>query len=378
MKKTLIILLVLAVFIPNICFAGPGGFWGSSDSTVISNTAFDMTSWDGVTTIAPTKNAIRDYFYLLSQGYPFLDANATPNAIGKLLFDNTVTGLTGGAFEYMDKDGNVCYLMSVKTLPTVTGTVPTYNSSTQAITFEAQSGGVTGTATRVLFFDGDGNPVGDAGFEYNSETNILSVEGGVNVGATASPAIILDDSDSASETTDYKLGVNATDTGAGTEDVDIAEQIQIASTLTTIRAVNADGNYSVGTASMPLQVGANTNIVGEKKHLKFTIIDPTAVKTTDAEVCLIPLTDAAITFTKVTVTLDADPTTEFTGDLAYCDAFIGQANSTVINALDTEAGVLVDDSLTSGAVASGKCVYLILGAIDAATTQVSIDAEYNY
>ncbi len=35
-------------------------------TTLISNTAYDATTWDGVTTIAPSKNAVRDYFEALS------------------------------------------------------------------------------------------------------------------------------------------------------------------------------------------------------------------------------------------------------------------------------------------------------------------------
>lgn len=38
---------------------------GAAPSTLISDTAYDATTWNGVTTIAPTKNAVRDYLETL-------------------------------------------------------------------------------------------------------------------------------------------------------------------------------------------------------------------------------------------------------------------------------------------------------------------------
>lgn len=114
------------------------------------------------------------------------------------------------------------------------------------------------------------------------------------------------------------------------------------------------------------------------KHLIFTIWNPSAVQSDDNEVCLWPEVDADLTISKITITLDANGN-EIVGDLKYADTFIGLANSVVINAFDTTSGVLEDDTITSGAVAAGKCIYLSFdSAPDSAITQACFDIEYSY
>lgn len=65
------------------------------------------------------------------------------------------------------------------------------------------------------------------------------------------------------------------------------------------------------------------------------------------------------------VSFEADPTTEADLDLKYADAFIGVANSAVIDVLDTTAGVSSEDTnanINSGnAIANGKVLYLEFG-----------------
>lgn len=110
----------------------------------------------------------------------------------------------------------------------------------------------------------------------------------------------------------------------------------------------------------------------------FNVWNPNAVQADDSEVCLWPVTQAAITISKITVTLDA-ATNEVAGDLKYADAFIGLANPVVINTFDTTSGVRVDDSITSGAVPSGKCIYLSFDSAPAAAiTQMCVDIEFTY
>ena len=137
-----------------------------------------------------------------------------------------------------------------------------------------------------------------------------------------------------------------------------------------------------GTATAPITEGSiyhdtstNLNTIGDgavaqavqmktDSHVwSFSIIDPAG--TVGATPVLIPLKTAlpeAITITGINVTCDADPTTELTGDLKWADAFIGLGNAAVINDFDTAAGVRVDTSITSGSVASGKCLYLLFDA----------------
>jgi len=120
------------------------------------------------------------------------------------------------------------------------------------------------------------------------------------------------------------------------------------------------------------------NIKDEPKHMIFTIIDPLATQTEDNEICLWPVTPAALTITKIVVTLDA-AANEVAGDLKYADAFIGLANPVVINTFDTTSGVLADDSITSGTVASGKCIYISFdSAPNTAIHQMSVDITYDF
>lgn len=114
------------------------------------------------------------------------------------------------------------------------------------------------------------------------------------------------------------------------------------------------------------------------KHLIFTIWNPNAVQADDNEICLWPEVDADLTINKITVTLDGAGN-EIAGDLKYADTFIGLANPVVINVFDTSSGVLEDDSITSGAVAAGKCIYLAFdSAPNVAITQACFDIEYSY
>lgn len=50
----------------------------------------------------------------------------------------------------------------------------------------AVGGAITGTGTRVLFFDGADNPAGDAGFTYNKTTDTATLAGGLVAGTYAS------------------------------------------------------------------------------------------------------------------------------------------------------------------------------------------------
>jgi hypothetical protein len=65
------------------------------------------------------------------------------------------------------------------------------------------------------------------------------------------------------------------------------------------------------------------------------------------------------------VSFEADPTTEVDLDLKYANAFIGVASATVIDVLDTTAGVSSEDTdanINGGsAIANGKVLYLEFG-----------------
>ena len=117
------------------------------------------------------------------------------------------------------------------------------------------------------------------------------------------------------------------------------------------------------------------------QHLIFNIINPLATQTEDTQICLWPVTPAALTITKIVVTLDA-AANEVAGNIMYADTFIAFANDELINDFDTTSGVRSDDTMDAGhagAVPSGKCLYLIFdSAPNTAITQMCVDITYDY
>lgn len=127
-----------------------------------------------------------------------------------------------------------------------------------------------------------------------------------------------------------------------------------------------------------LSTADNTTIPGARQHFRITVVSPNAVFTADSVICLVPKLDAAITVTNVEVTTSS-ASYQLDADLKYADGFISRTNAKIINALDTSSGVLSDNSITSGAVASGKAIYLrINSAPNASMTQYSIDVSFDY
>jgi hypothetical protein len=89
-----------------------------------------------------------------------------------------------------------------------------------------------------------------------------------------------------------------------------------------------------------------------------------------------------IHITEWKVSFEADPTTEADFDLKYADAFIGVANATVIDALDTTTGASTEDTdanINSGnAIANGKVLYLEFGTAYTETTHQVIFEMWYY
>ncbi len=120
------------------------------------------------------------------------------------------------------------------------------------------------------------------------------------------------------------------------------------------------------------------NIQGMPHYLRFTIVDPLSVQTETALICLVPKLDASITVTNLEVTLDA-AANEVAGDIKRADTFIGLANATVINDFDTTSGVRSDSTITSGAVAAGKCIYLSFDSAPSTNIHnMNVDITYDY
>jgi len=94
----------------------------------------------------------------------------------------------------------------------------------------------------------------------NIDFGAITLEvGGITMDATATPAWTFDDSDSGSETTDAKIYANATDAGAGSEDVDLFFQVQIDSSLTTALQIDADGNAIFAAHPVQADMGVDIN-----------------------------------------------------------------------------------------------------------------------
>jgi len=132
-----------------------------------------------------------------------------------------------------------------------------------------------------------------------------------------------------------------------------------------------------------INLGANAlkttaNIAGKPEHLRFNFFDPLALQTADTQVCIWPLTDAAITITNIKITLDAAGN-EVIGDLMFADTFIGLGTPTVINICDTSSGVINDSAMGDGTVPSGKCIYFQFdSAPHTDITQMSWDITFDY
>ena len=119
---------------------------------------------------------------------------------------------------------------------------------------------------------------------------------------------------------------------------------------------------------------------GSPKDFAFTICSPSNTYIVSGSSIPIGAEQRfAITIDSISVTCDADPTTEISGDLKYADAAIGWANATIINSITTTAGVLKDASMTSGNVAANKQLYINLHAQpDAATKFLAITLYGHY
>jgi hypothetical protein len=170
----------------------------------------------------------------------------------------------------------------------------------------------------------------------------------------------------------------ATVTVADDEATDDDQEVVFTTDNVTLES-DGDFHYSPDTGTVTATIfSTSANIKSEPKHMIFNIIDPLATQTEDNEICLWPAVPAALTVTKIQVTLDA-AANEVAGDLKWADAFIGLAGATVINVFDTTSGVLVDATITAGAVASGKCIYIAFdSAPNTAIKQMCVDITFDY
>lgn len=228
---------------------------------------------------------------------------------------------------------------------------------------------ISGTSGDVYFyvFDADGTDANDdpeviRPNDYSSGGVWRLVEfhaNGFTTISTPTPTLIIKDSDATDADNNYSLGINATDTGSGSEDIDITERIQIAGVLTTIRFVNADGSYQVGTVSMPLYVVGSL----ELGHASDTTIARSGAGTITVEGTTVLLSGAALG-------------TPASGTLTNCSGYpsastttsgIAEHATTAETSTGTDTGRIVTPDGLSGSVYGQKEIGWTIHDSDAST-----------
>lgn len=92
-----------------------------------------------------------------------------------------------------------------------------------------------------------------------------------------------------------------------------------------------------------------------------------------------PRVPAAITITRIYVSLDIDPTTELTVTFKECDVGIGCANASTIEAVTTVSGVAnITTGIDDAAIAAGKKIIVVLSDPDAAILTADVLLEGTY
>ena len=283
-----------------------------------------------------------------------------------------------------------------------TTTLYSLNSGGSPTAIGGGSGSPGGSDTQVQYNDSSSFG-GDAGMTYNETTNILTVTGGLTAGASATPSIVLKDSDAADGDDNIKILGGCTDTGSGTEDCDITVQQQINGTLTTAMTFDADGlitaardlavpseaynatNWNANTEApqkdairdqievMPQTAGRSLTLTGvdvlaDAELYTHTIcyrtVDPTA-STDDKSVWL---NNTANQFTVTKLWCESDQTT--TAMLQVDDGSAADMDSVDLSCTSTPA---TDTSLNGDAtIAAGDRIDLDVASVSGTPTWVSI------
>jgi hypothetical protein len=115
-----------------------------------------------------------------------------------------------------------------------------------------------------------------------------------------------------------------------------------------------------------------------KKHLRFSLIDPTTAYATTPAICIWASVDTAIYISGLRVDCNIDPATELTGDLKTADAWVGTANPVIISGFDTASGVTSLTNLTAS-IAATKCLYIQFDTAAQTTVKnIAFDITYIY
>jgi len=268
-------------------------------------------------------------------------------------------------------------------------------------TLGISKGGTNNTSyTSNKFLAYDGTKFASTSYDQNSFAASGHVHTGVYEPAITTLGVAKGGTNATSYTASQLLRMNSAGTafesaGVTTSSFASASHSHSISDLSSMSSADLAGKLSDETGSgggfvratsptitgATLSVANKTNVPGQNKHLRFTLIAPNAAVTavgSPYNICIWPKTDAAITITGIDVTCNADPTTELDGNLKKADAFIGLANAATLGAFDTTSGAYSGSSLAYQ-VASGKCVYISFDAVpESALKSISFDVTYDY
>lgn len=154
-------------------------------------------------------------------------AAPTVDAFGEIAGDNDLWAASRGAPIFFDGTASTALVNVLVSDAPANGECPKWNTG-GTITWETCAGGISGTDTQVLFFDGANNPAGEAGFTYNKTTDSVTLAGDatfsggdVNAGTTAvqgvfhslntgTTGMLLQSDTAASGGTDYGVKIQVT------------------------------------------------------------------------------------------------------------------------------------------------------------------------
>ena len=230
------------------------------------------------------------------------------------------------------------------------------------------AGNALTVASNVLNFDGGATPAGDLGGTWanpsvddDSHNHVYS-----NIDETTSSNWTSRVSD---ETGSGAWVFNTAPTFVtsitmGSAELNEAElEILDGATLTTTELNYVDGV----TSAIQTQITANADDIDDLEtdtRYLVSIAIPSGLWVADSLLILVdPRTEAAITITRIEVSCLSDPSTELDFDLMWADAYIGNANRTVIDEMNTTNGAV---SITAGFddpdIAANKCIYIRFNA----------------
>jgi len=159
-------------------------------------------------------------------------------------------------------------------------------------------------------------------------------------------------------------------------DVYVADDITDGTATFTV----AEAEATIDFVDQDVTSGSNPtfgDIKGETKSYDITILNPNGAYDNDTQVP-IALVKSNMTITKLDVSLNATGN-QVAGDVKWASDLTAFTGATLINDFDTTSGVRTDSSITAGAVAAGKWLYLQFDSQPHADiTFMTVHIEWDY